>query len=52
MKVQITLTKAQARAVLAATLSNGNGVRRSVPLIEAEDRIKDAIRQAASEDPR
>lgn len=44
MKVQVSLTRDQARAVLAAELSAGYGVRRSAALIEAERRIKEAIR--------
>lgn len=44
MKITISLTKEQARAVLAADLSVGYGIRRSAALTEAERRIKDAIR--------
>lgn len=46
MKIEVSLTQAQARAVLAAELSVGYGVRRSAALIEAEQRIKQAIRLA------
>lgn len=46
MQVTVTLTKEQARAVLAAELSVGYGIRRSAALTEAEKRIKHAIRLA------
>lgn len=51
MKVQVTLTKAQAQAVLAAKLSAvPAGIRRTAALVEAERRIKEAIRTAVGPD--
>lgn len=50
MKINVSLTKEQARAVLGAELSVGHGIRRSQALTEAERRIKDAIR-AEIDDP-
>lgn len=44
LQVEATLTRVQAAAVLRAQLSAGHGVRRSADLVEAERRIKDAVR--------
>jgi hypothetical protein len=44
--VTVVLTRRQAKALLAAELSTGYGVRRSADFIEAERRLKDAVRSA------
>jgi hypothetical protein len=44
--VTVVLTRRQAKAVLAAELSVGYGVRRSADFVEAERRLKDAVRNA------
>jgi hypothetical protein len=51
VQISVTLTRRQAAAVLAAELSAGYGVRRSAALVEAERRLKDAVRQALDNDP-
>lgn len=45
--ITVALTARQARAVMRAELSNGHGIRRSAELVEAERRIKNAIRAAS-----
>ncbi len=49
MKIEVLLTGRQADAVLRAELSAGHGVRRSLDLVEAERRIKAAIRTPAAD---
>ncbi len=49
MRIEVFLTGRQADAVLRAELSVGYGVRRSQDLVEAERRIKDAIRTPAAD---
>jgi hypothetical protein len=46
VRVEVTLTRLQAAAVLRAELSAGHGVRRSANLIDAERRLHAAVRLA------
>lgn len=47
VRVTVSLTRRQAAALLDATLTRyGAGVRRSADLVEAERRMKDAVRSA------
>lgn len=49
VRIEVTLTRAQAAAILRSYLSGGHGVRRSAALIEAEQRLMDAIRSAVAQ---
>lgn len=48
--VTVVLTRRQAKALLAAELSVGSGVRRAADFVEAERRLMDAVRKALNDD--
>lgn len=50
VRVTVTLTRRQAKAILAAELSVGYGAQRSADLVEAERRLMDAVRRALNDD--
>ena len=52
MKVTLSLTKAEAEAVLRANFSVGMGVRRSRSLEAAEAKIHESVASALDEAPR
>jgi len=49
VRVEVTLTRSQAAALLRAKLSVGHGIRRSADLTEAEQRLMTAVRLALGE---
>ena len=49
MKINLSLTKREAEAVLRAELSVGHGVRQSTDLARAQFRLHEAVRSALTE---